>query len=580
MTILQSIRAAIIQEKERKEAVSEASILALLNQGEVAEAVAGLLFFASPDRLPGYLETLEPALRANFSVADMARQVSQLSFVADLVLGLRSALPDWHLRNVARHGDKALSETRLNRLADKWEQLACDLARQSPAAANSLRQTWQAETAARLAAEESPDPQTATKELLGDSLGDALRNLIAAQSASNLRRLAAMRAAGQTPTEWGNDYAAFLQYAMYLGASFVACNPVEVNWAWDADVERWNRVMADLIIKHPGADEDTLARLMTCEVVLANMRWLRPIFLLSEGKTGCVCLQVNPKKHHDAQTMMADVRANYDYLRARLDGGIPNVVFKLPATQAGLEACRVLTQQGIGVTITVNFALFQHLPFAQAIHEGQAIISCLANMSGRFAYPVRDDLLARLDQLAAYGIDETKARQAAAWAGIAVTRKLHQLLLRNSYDVSRIRPLIASARIYDGAHHEGLPHPFMDLTEVVGVSLITVFPKIRRPFDALPDPGFDGCRVNQPVPEEVLTTLAHSEVFKQGYYVADRRWLPDEEERFRPEHILTLSDEAGVAAWPPAHHTLTEFGQAYDKFIERILERKNLIVRV
>jgi hypothetical protein len=353
-----------------------------------------------------------------------------------------------------------------------------------------------------------------------------------------------------------------------------------VNLAWDADVARWNRVMDDLIIKNPDAPDDALARLMTCEVVLANMRLLRPIFLLSEGKTGCVCLQVNPKKHNDAQTMVADVTANYRYLRSRLDGGIPNVVFKLPATKAGLDACRALTQQGIGVTITVNFAIFQHLPFAQAIHDGEAIISCLANMSGRFAYPVRDDLLAKLDQLAAYGINETKARQAAAWAGIAVTRKLHQLLNQKGYDVSRIRPLIASARVYEGPHHQGLPHPFMDLTEIVGVSLITVFPKIRRAFDALPDPGFDGYRVDQPIPEEVLATLAHSEIFKQGYYVADRTWLPDEEERFRPERIMTLADEAGTAAWPPAHNTLTEFGKAYDKFIERILERKALPVSV
>lgn len=576
MTTLQSIRAAIIQEKQRREAVSEASILSFIKQGEVAEAVASLIFFASPNRLPRYIETLAPTLWTNFKTGDIARQVYLLSFVADLELGLRSALPDWNLRHAARHGDKILTETQLQTLADKLERLTGDLARQSPEAAENLRQSWHKETAARLAAEESPNPQSTAKELMGNSLSDALRNLTGALSKSNLRRLAGMRAAGHTVTEWGNDYAAFLQYAMWLGASFVACNPVEINWAWDADVERWNRVADDLIVQNPQADEDTLARLMTAEVVLANMRWLRPIFLLSEGKTGCVCFQVNPKKHNDAQMMIADVTDNYQYLRSRLDGGIPNVVFKLPATQAGLDACRVLAKQGIGVTITVNFALFQHLPFAEAINDGQAIISCLANMSGRFAYPVRDDLLSKLDQLAAYGIDETKARQAAAWAGVATTRKLHRLLKRNGYDVSRVRPLIASARVYEGAHHQGLPHPYMDLTEIAGISIMTVFPKIRRPFDALPDPGFDGDCVDKPIPEEVLATLAHSEMFKQGYYVADPNWLSDEEERFRPERILTLADEAAVADWSPARTTLAEFGKAYDKFVERLQERRAL----
>ncbi|NJN92642.1 MAG: hypothetical protein HC875_00455 [Anaerolineales bacterium] len=576
MTTLQSIREAIIKEKQRREVVSEASILSFINQGEVTEAVASLLFFAPPDRLPFYLEALEPALWAEFNKEDLVRQVNVLSFVADLGLGLRSAMTDWNLRDSARHSDKILTKPQIHALADKLEQLAGELACQSPEAAEKLRQAWLKETTARLTAEEASNPQALAKELMGDSLSDTLRNMAAVISTSNLRRLAEMRAAGQTVTEWGNDYAAFLQYAMWLGASFVACNPVEINWAWDADVERWNGVADDLIVKNPRADADTLARLMTAEVVLSNMRWLRPLFLLSEGKTGSVCFQVNPKKHDDAQTMIADVTANYEYLHARLDGGIPNVVFKLPATQAGLDACRALTKQGIGVTITVNFALFQHLPFAEAINDSEAIISCLANMSGRFAYPVRDDLLSKLDQLAAYGIDETKARQAAAWAGVATTRKLHQLLKRNGYDVSRIRPLIASARVYEGPHHEELPHPYMDLTEIVGISIITVFPKIRRPFDALPDPGFEGDGVDQPIPEDVLAILAHSEMFKQGYYVADPKWMPDEEERFRPERILTLADEATVAAWSPARTTLAEFGKAYDKFVERLQERQAL----
>lgn len=574
MSIRQSLREEIIKEKQYREDVSGASILSLVKEGQITEAVADLIFFTSPDRLSGAVEQVEQALRAGFGAEDQAAQVHRLTFAAELVLALRSALPDWNLRNSARHGERVLDETRLQGMADKLEALVAGLAGQSPEAEAAVLKSWQAETIARLAAEEAPDPEAAARELLGKSLGEALRHLARAMAASNLRRLAAMRAAGQTPTEWGNDYAAFLKYAMYLGAAFVACNPVEINMAWDADVPRWNRVMDGLIAGHQDAGDDTLARLMTCEVVLENMRLLRPVFLLSEGKTGSICLQVNPKNHNDAQAMIADATANYKYLRGRLNGGVPNVVFKLPATPAGLEACRALTGQGIGVTITVNFALFQHLPFAQVIHAGEAITCCLANMSGRFAYPVRDDLLARLDELAEFGIDETRARQAAAWAGIAVTRKLHQLLVRRGYDTSQIRPLIASARIYEGPHHQGLPHPFMDLTEVVGVSLITVFPKIRRPFDALPDPGFDGYRADKPIPAEALETLAHSEVFKQGYYVADREWLPDEDERFRPERLLTIDDEAGVVAWPPAKSTLAEFIRAYDSFVERIRERK------
>ena len=101
-----------------------------------------------------------------------------------------------------------------------------------------------------------------------------------------------------------------------------------------------------IISSHPEADVPHLAKLVTMEVVLEQMRLLRPIFLLNEGRMGSVCLQVNPGNHANSQAMVSDALFFYDLMRCHLNGGIPNVVFKLPGTQAGLEACRELTSQG------------------------------------------------------------------------------------------------------------------------------------------------------------------------------------------------------------------------------------------
>jgi transaldolase len=387
-----------------------------------------------------------------------------------------------------------------------------------------------------------------------------------------------MRVAGQTSTEVSNDYAAFLQHALYLGASFVTCNPPLVDVAWMADPERWNPIVDDIVRNNPAGAADELARLVTLEVVLSNMRLLRPIFLLTEGQMGCVCLQVNPHNHGDTRAMISDAISIYEELRGRLGGGVPNVVFKLPGTQAGLEACRALTKQGIGVTITVNFGMFQHLPFAEAMAEGEAIFSCLVEMNGRLAYPVRDELLAKLDELAAYGIDEAQAREAAAWAGVAVVKRAHKLLRQRGCDLGRIKLLIASLRIYEGDGYAGLPSAFPDVTEVLGAGIISVFPNVRRPLDAQPDLVLDPRRIESPVPEEILETLTHSEIFKQAYYVADRDWIPEEDERFRPDRELRLQDEANVVAWPPVHNTLSEFIRSYDTFVERILQRRQQLL--
>jgi hypothetical protein len=51
-----------------------------------------------------------------------------------------------------------------------------------------------------------------------------------------------------------------------------------------------------------------------------------------------------------------------------------------------------------------------------------------------------------------------------------------------------------------------------------------------------------------------------------------------EDERFRPAHVLALADEAGTAAWTPAHDTLAQFCDSYDTFVQRIVERKRRLL--
>jgi transaldolase len=523
------------------------------------------------------LERLRQGIQDCFKPAHDRLQVRYLRFLAEVTLSLRSFLPRWNLRNADRHAEAALAQHHIQAQADASYRLAAELAAQAPATTAELLAEWRAENAARLRAEQAAHPETEAESLVGGSVGEYVTHLSAQIASSHLRRIAEMRLAGETLTEVSNDYAAFLPYAMYLGASFATINPPLVHNAWLADPQRWDPVVDRIIAENPQADEDGLARLVTLEVVLANMRLLRPVFLLSEGRMGCVCLQVNPRQHGNAAVMTSDALSIYEALRAKLDGGAPNVVFKLPGTRAGLETCRALTQRGIGVTITVDFGMFQHLPFAQAIRDGQSIFSCLVEMSGRLAYPVRDELLARLDELAAYGIGEAQAREAAAWSGIAVLKRLYRLLSARGYDLDRVKPLVASLRIYAGQDYATLPNAFPDITEVLGASIISVFPNVRRPFDAQPELQLAPRRIESPVPEDILERLSHSQIFRQAYYVADRDWLPEGDDRFRPDHELTLEDEAATAGWAPVRNTLAEFCNSYDAFVGRILERKRTL---
>ncbi|NLF02359.1 MAG: hypothetical protein GX601_15415, partial [Anaerolineales bacterium] len=433
------VQLSISEERSQRQQTRTAEELArLVRVGQGQTALEHLIFFTPPADFAVTAHAVEASLRATFAADDPLNKRRCLTFWAELALALRSFLPRWNLQDEARHGAAALGDDTLRAEADRLQATAMRLGNQVPRVRMELLSAWRQEASDRLAAEAVADPIGEARALVGNSIDSYIANVSAEVARSNLLRIAHMRAVGQTPTQVSNDYAAFLPYALYVGASYVTCNPPLVDRALASDPQRWNPLVDALIQAQPQADPDTLARLATLEVVLAQMRLLRPIFLLTDGQQGFVCLQVNPHTHGDAQAMISDALDLYARARARLNGGTPNMVFKLPGTRAGLEACRALTGQGIGTTITVNFGLFQHLPFAEAIQEGRAVSSYLVEMNGRLAFPVRDEMLARLDHLAALGISEAQAREAAAWAGVAVIKRAHALLKQRGYDLGRV----------------------------------------------------------------------------------------------------------------------------------------------
>ncbi len=575
MTVIPDWEKNIAQELQRNRSFTLEDIVHRIEQGRSEEAADQLVFYSTPGDFPVQMQGLRERLAARLARADAVFQQNSISFLSHVTLDLSSFMLRWNLQK-PEAGCDALPDERvraevganLKALAE-WERLA-------PAAAHGLLATWQEMAAARFRAEKAARPEELAAELAGKSLVDYVRNTASAVAGSYLHRMSEMRAAGLNHTELGNDYASFLKYTMYLGASFVTTNPVLVDVAWADDPARWNPVMKALVAANPQANEEELARLATLEVVLANMHLLRPIFLLTNGTMGGVSLQVNPKRHGDAESMVADAVSLYDELRARLDGGVPNVVFKLPATLGGLKACRVLTGKGIGVNITVNFGLFQLLRFTEVIRKGRAVYCTLSEMNGRLAFPVRDELLAKLPALAKHGITEADAREAAAWSGVLVVKKLHRLMDEQGDDLGRIKPLVASLRIYkEGPGSDRLPSPYPDVTETIGTRIITVFPNVRHAFDNEPQMDLHPAQVNAAVPSRVLEVLSHSEIFKQAYYVTDPRWVKAEDERMRPDKILALEDEAAVAAYPPVHNTLHEFAASYDKFVARLVSLRS-----
>jgi len=580
MTKRERLKNRIREELAQHPKIDRGTLMGWLAQGEYRRVLEELFFFTESPEFVHLCQGIMQDIEMSFPSMRESGQECCLGFLAEFSIWLQSYLPNWHLLNGDKDALSSVSERQLTALAARAALLIAKLAQDATGHVGSLTARWRKDIASRLAAESVPNPQQAAAALVGEDIGSYLTNMTASLRSSNARGIADLHAKGATPTEISNDYAAFLDYAMLLGASFVTCNPPLVDIAWVADPERWNPVVDRIVQEDPGASSEALATKVTLEIVLANMRLLRPVFLLTEGCTGYVSLQVNPRNHDNSSAMVSEAITIYSDLEKKLGGGVPNVVFKLPATHAGLVACRDLTGQGIGVNITVGFGMFQHVEFAQAIQEGEAIVSTITNMSGRLAFPVRDELLGIVGRLAKSGIGEVELREAAAWSGVAVVKRLHQLMARRGYDLGRVKPLVASLRVYEGGAYEGLPTPVPDISEVIGVGVITIFPNVRRAFDALPPMKLRPHAVESPVPKNVLDVLRHSEVFKQAFYVGDPELLPEEDDQLRPDHPLCLDDEADVLEWTPVRNTIAEFCKSYDAFETRIEDRRQLAGRV
>ncbi len=91
---------------------------------------------------------------------------------------------------------------------------------------------------------------------------------------------------------------------------------------------------------------------------------LLPQYRQSGGRTGYVSLEVSPALAHDAAgTLAAGLR-----LKAAVDR--PNVLIKVPATGAGIDAIAQLIEAGVSVNVTLIFSLAQADAVAQAYLHG------------------------------------------------------------------------------------------------------------------------------------------------------------------------------------------------------------------
>lgn len=562
------LKRRIAEERAGLQSLTVDEIYHLIENGRGDRAIGTILFHTQANELSEKLESLLSVVREKYAQVEEGLQANFLEFLASLSISFNSYLPNWVLA-------KELDSSAMMEAGKKVLGLLEELEASNEKAASKAMLSIRRNCSARLTTEGLNEGEATeeTNRLMGESLVDYALNIAKELKNSNLLRVAQ----SDSYTQLGNDYALYLDYMLYLGASFSTTNPVLIKMAWDSNPELWDRRIETLILsKYGQADLTSLLKgpeeslneaisaissMISMAIVKENCLLLRDIFLVTEGRQGYVSLQVNPKNNNDVGRMVVEAEKLYLEMERQLSG-VPNVVFKLPATAAGKYAAEKLTSQGIGVTITVAFSVSQTLVFAEALMESRALVSYLTLMNGRMATPV-------LDEMKSNGVE--KGEEAARWAGVEVARKAYKKIYKTpsegglALDSERVKLLIASLRIYDG----WIP----DISELWGCPIITIFPNVRREFDAQHRDFVDNT-IRNATPAEDMSVLFKSEIFRQAW------WTSGDSQEYRPACPLSLdmNDNEELSNWTPIKNTLTQFIEFYDSMGQMIKKRIEKIV--
>jgi transaldolase len=166
---------------------------------------------------------------------------------------------------------------------------------------------------------------------------------------NNFRKLAEL---GQSP--WydnirrGMIVSGELQALIDEGVRGVTSNPTIFQKAIGESGD-YDDALRELVKAHKGPTEIYEALVLDDIGRAADL--FRPVYDRAEGRDGFVSIEVEPALAYDSEATVARARQLFQTL------GRPNVMIKVPGTEAGLPAIRTLIGEGVNVNVTLIFSV-------------------------------------------------------------------------------------------------------------------------------------------------------------------------------------------------------------------------------
>jgi transaldolase len=144
---------------------------------------------------------------------------------------------------------------------------------------------------------------------------------------------------------------------------------------------------------------------------------LRPVWDQTEGRDGYVSIEVDPDLAGDTEATIAQATHFHEAI-AR-----PNLLVKIPATDAGVPAIEEMTARGHSINVTLIFSLTRHREVAEAYMRGLERLLASGGDPSR-VHSVASFFVSRVDsetdrRLAQAGRDDLRGRLGIANAKLA-----------------------------------------------------------------------------------------------------------------------------------------------------------------
>lgn len=296
---------------------------------------------------------------------------------------------------------------------------------------------------------------------------------------------------GNTKSVYWHDSAIIseLDAAIENGACGMTTNPFLIGATLTKIPDYWRGVLpampADL-------DDNRRAEEWIAQCTAHLAKYLSRFYDGSGNGRGYCCAQTNPAKPCDVEGM---VRTAKHYA-----AGAENIVVKMPATRAGIEAIEECAALGINVAATVSFTVPQVLAVGEAVKRGHARavkngvkpgLAIAVLMVGRLDDYLRDVML------------DTRAEATEAdiiWSGTAAIKRAYKIFKERGYDCV-LMP--AGCR---GPYH---------IQELAGAEMImSVAPAIAKSLEGVTE--FEE-RIDRPVDPAIIDRLMKMPEFVKAY---------------------------------------------------------------